>query len=73
MYIPVSLRDIDEETGEGLHAARDADLQREQHALRDTTSSALNHPSANYDSNAIGMVHLLSNFRALLTLSRTSH
>jgi hypothetical protein len=61
VYIPVSLHDIDEETGEDLHAMRDVHLQQKQRALDDAshaTNSALNRLSANRDSNAIGMVHV---------------
>ena len=76
MYIPLSLRDTDEETGEDLHSAHDVYPQREQRALHDTTNGALNRPSANRDSNATGIsgtVHPQSNFHALLTSFRASH
>jgi hypothetical protein len=80
VYIPVSLHDIDEETGEDLHAMRDdgsdVHLQQKQRALDDAshaTNSALNRPSANRDSNATGMVHVLFNSHVLLISLRTSH
>jgi hypothetical protein len=51
-------------------------LQQKQRALDDAshaTNSALNRPSANRDSNATGMVHVLFNSHVLLISLRTSH
>lgn len=70
----MTLHGLDEENGEDSSAMRNVNLQQgKQRALHDATDSALDHPGANRDNIAAGMVHLLFKFRVLLASFRNPH